>query len=477
MAGDELAGSGRSEHSPGFAGRAVLRISAIEFWERYSFYNMFALLPLFISAPTAKGGLGWTDAQALGFFGVYLLSVQLAPLIGGYVTDRWLRGGRAITLGSLSLMLGHGLLAMATLAPWLSRRAMAPWLDRTDSRLGEWAAPPGLPASLHTPYLVTTLCFFGAVFFVALGNGLFKPVLSVVVGRLPHASPGARDRAFTTYFLFINMGGILSTLLGGWLSQTLGWGWAFAAAAAGMAVALMVLARYNRAYIRPFAALEGRGLSSAESSADRDLSFVLPVALLLAIVIVGGICSYQSYGFVSLFTARLVDRNVGGFLIPPSWFTAVNPITIMLVTPIVMRWWARGGLGHNWSPTTKYASAFFLMALAFLALTSASVQAHTGAKASPVWIFFSIAIIAVTELIVAPATLSAMSRLPPPGRQNLTMGAYAAAMGVGAWLSGKLGAGIMGPQMTPALGGLIGVCITCGTFLVLLRRPLARLGI
>lgn len=66
----------------------------------------------------------------------------------------------------------------------------------------------------------------------ALGNGLFKPVLTVIIGRLPHASPHDRDAAFSTFFVFINIGGLLSLILGGLLSSRFGWGCVFAAAAA-----------------------------------------------------------------------------------------------------------------------------------------------------------------------------------------------------------------------------------------------------
>jgi POT family proton-dependent oligopeptide transporter len=463
-----------------FTARAVLRLSSIEFWERYCFYNMFALLALFAAAPVDHGGMGWSDGQALRFFGVYLLTVTLAPLFGGFITDRWLRGDRSLKAGAALLVVGHSLFMGPNLIPWLVEHftgaPMLAILQHAGAPLGRLVPPPGVPANLALPYLGISVCFYGAVVFVAIGSALFKPILTVVIGRLPHANGAERNGAFTTFFLFANIGGLFSTLLGGWLAQSFGWGWAFAAAAAGMVVALFAMTAFKSRYIEPFLGGEPRR-EDGGAAVIPSRSPGLAGAVLLSILIVSAVCSYQSYGFVSLFTANLVDRTIVGFTVPPSWFTAVNPVTIMVLTPILMRAWRKGGLGHDWSATGKFAAGFFLMALAFCGLAAAAAQAHGPVKANPLWIVGAIALIAAEELLTSPAGLAAITRLAPEHRQNIAVGAYGAAAGVGAWLSGKVGALAIEAGPMRVLPILAGASLLCGLLLVWQRRRLAAIAI
>ena len=468
----------------GFARLAVFWLSSIEFWERYAFYNMFALLALFVAAPVGAGGMGWSGGESLRFFGVYLLSVSVAPMVGGYLSDRWLSGGLALKLGALMLLAGYGLLAGPSFIPWLVERLtripMTGLLRESGASIGGFSLPRGLPAELALPYLSMTGCFYGAVLLVAVGNGLFKPIITVVISRLPYESPEDRDQAFTSLFLFSNIGGLFSTLLGGWLAQTYGWGWAFGAAALGMGVARISMSVFFKAYIEPYADVRGRSdpsLTGRLGITGNEWRFAFPVSVVLGIFILLCICSYQSYGFVSLFTARLVDRTVAGVLVPTSWFTAINPITIMVMTPLLARVWRKRGMARAWSTTGKFAVSFFLIAIAFVGLVAAAAQAKASGHASPLWIIAAIALMASAELMMTPAGLSAMTRLAPPNRQNLAVGAWSAAAGVGAWLSGKVGAMAIEADTVVVLAFVGGGAFLGGMVLIALRRAFAEMTI
>ncbi len=465
----------------GFVRRAVLRLSAIEFWERYGYYNMFTLLALFVAAPVARGGMGWSPGDALRFFGFYLLAVQVTPLVGGWITDKWLSGRWALRLGALGLLLGHSMMAGPSLIPWacerLTGRPLLATLVQLGAPLGQLHIPVGLPAGLSTPYLATTASFYGAVLLVALGNGLFKPIITTVTGRLPYASQAERESAFTAFFLFINIGGLVATLFGGWLGDNIGWGWAFGAAATGMGIAIVLMVLLGRRYVEPFLVPEAAPVASPVP-VPADWSFLRPIALLLVIIVIFGICSYQCYGFVGLFTATFVDRNVAGFMVPPSWFVSINPITIMAMTPILLGLWRRGGLGHDWSPTQKCAAGFLLTALGIAMLIGAVIQAETAGKASPLWIALVMLLIATAELLIVPAVLSAVTRLAPASRQPLAVGAYSAATGIGAWLSGEVGAQAMEAGKLPVLLAIAAVCLAMPVLLLaVLRRRFAALAI
>lgn len=451
-----------------FIRRAVLRLSAIEFWERYAFYTMFSLLALFVAAPVTAGGMGWSDGDSLRFFGVYLLCVQIAPLIGGWLGDR-IDGRRALKLGGLFLLFGHGLLAMPNLLAWAAEQwtglPMKALLGKAGAPLGNWTAPAALPGALQGVYLLITASFYGSVALVALGNGLFKPVLTVVVGRMPHADEGERNAAFTTFFVFLNAGGLLSTLLGGWLAQRFGWGWAFGASAAGMIVSIVTMFLLERTYIAPFI-----GKTRRHDVTEQDVAPVrgalLGVALLMIVFMVACIFSYQSYGFVSLFNARLVDRHVWGFEIPPSWFTALNPIAIMALSPLVAAVWRRRRAEGAWTPTVQVAAAFAAMCAGFLLLAAAAGEARAGALAAPGWVAGAIILIAASELLMTPIMQSSVTRLTPVRHQAFAIGALAGAAGLGAWLSGLLGAAAMEGDKAWALGAMAVATVACALVLL-----------
>ena len=465
----------------GFARRAVLRLSSIELWERYSFYNMFGLLPLFIAAPVAKGGLGWSGGDALRFFGVYLFSVSVAPLVGGWLSERWLGGRVALRLGMLLLLIGHVLLALAAVipvSPWLDAQAMRTIVVNTGGTLAHVGPPTSLSGGAATAYSAVTFCFYGAVAFVALGNGLFKPILSVVIGRLPHTSAGERESAFTLFFLFVNIGGLFSLLLGGWLHEVAGWSAAFVAAALGMVVALVVTTLLEARYIRPFVAPSSKSrVVDRDEARPEDQPWLAPMLLLMVFSILAAVASLQSYGFINLFIERSVARGIGGFTVPSSWFVALNPVIIMLVTPILVRGWRQGRLGHDWTTSARFAAGFVVMGLSYCLIYLASLQARTSDAVNPALVLGAIATIALGELFITPTGVAATTRIAPQRFQTVAVGALTAAIGVGGWLSGRVGALALEADTGTVLLGLAGLSLGTGALLVAFRSLLRRFAL
>lgn len=445
------------------ARRATRQIALVSMWERYSFYNMFALLALFLSASAAQGGLGWSEAGTLRVFGLYVLVVTTGPLVGGLVIERWMSGRHALIVGAGLLFAGHILLALTAL------------LASSGGQLGSG------PVSSHaaTTGSVKDLVLGASIVLVVAGNGLYNPMLTVVIGRLPHARPTARESAFTIFFTWANIGGLLSVVLGGWLSQRYGWTIAFAAAACGMMASIIALVRAGRC-VFPFVHGRDAGIVPAKRALPRSAgnpASIFPVAIMLAIVVVSAALSYQSYGFISLFIANAVDRDINGFIIPPSWVLALNPVTIMVMAPILLRSWSRQGLGYSWSATVRYAAGFLVMSLAFgcLALLIGHVPATGGA--SILWTAAVVMLLAFTELLTTPVGMSTFTRLAPLGRQALYLGSYGAAVGIGGWLSGAIGARATGGDSASVIAVVALSSALCGTTLILLRHRTARLAI
>ncbi len=424
--------------SPPSAHAALLRLSTIEMWERMSYYILTALLPLFLTAPLAAGGGGWDEGGALRFYGIYIACITVAPFFGGLVSDRWLGSSRALYAGAACMLLGHVALGIS-----------------------------GLEGGVGTT-------FYTGLVLVAAGNGLFKPNISVLVGRLPYASPGARDAAFGTFWMFINIGSLVAIVLGGLVAERFGWHSAFGIAAFGMAVAISLMWVFGARYIAPYVTPpQGAGSGYAEV----DWGFVAPFAVVFVVVAIFGVAYYQIFGALSLFTAKHIDRELFGLQIPTIWIVSLNPVFMLILMPIVSKNWSDGrGLAHAWSTTGKMALGFVLLALAFAVILGAVVSAGDN-LASPLWIVAAVFLLTCAELMTGPIALAAVSRLAPAPIANLAMGGFSAAVGIGALLSGQVGALTVDYGIGFVFSVIIvGAILTAG-ILFLSRRWLARLDI
>jgi len=167
-----------------------------EMWERFSYYGMRALLVLYM-----VDFFKWNQEDASKIYKWYTSLVYLTPLLGGYVADRVLGNKWAIVIGALLMAIGHFLMAFPDL-----------WI------------------------------FYAALGFLIMGNGFFKPNMSVQVGRLYPQNDPRRDGAYTIFYMGINLGAFLSPLVCGALKDTpgLGFHWGFGAAGVGMVLGLLV---------------------------------------------------------------------------------------------------------------------------------------------------------------------------------------------------------------------------------------------
>ena len=140
--------------------------------ERFGYYTMLAIFVLFLQA---KFGLAASETSTI--FGVFLGVVYFMPLIGGLIADKWLGYGKTVTIGIVVMFLGYLLLAAPT--------------GRTGLSMG---------------------ILFSALFLIALGTGLFKGNLQVMVGNL-YDTPqykSMRDSAFSIFYMAINIGALYS---------------------------------------------------------------------------------------------------------------------------------------------------------------------------------------------------------------------------------------------------------------------------
>lgn len=174
-----------------------------EMWERFGFYLLIGIFFLYMteSKDAFFPGMGFSGAKASDIYGSYLALVYLTPFIGGLLADRYLGYRLSITIGGILFSLGYFGLSF---------------------------------------YNETT--FYLSLLFIILGNGLFKPNISTLVGKIYDANPKYRemkDSGYNIFYMGINVGAFLSNFVAAYLRINYGWGWAFAAAGIGMLLGVL----------------------------------------------------------------------------------------------------------------------------------------------------------------------------------------------------------------------------------------------
>lgn len=159
-----------------------------EMWERFSYYGMRALLVLFLTASLLDEGWGWERADALILYGWYTGLVYLTPIFGGLIADKLLGYRNAIVLGALIMTIGHASMALEVFADFF---------------------------------------FFIGLLCLIIGNGLFKPNISSIVGQLYKTQGKEKDAGYTIFYMGINAGAFLGILLCGYIGEKIGWHWGF----------------------------------------------------------------------------------------------------------------------------------------------------------------------------------------------------------------------------------------------------------
>ena len=184
-----------------------------EMWERFCYYGMRALLVLYLtSALTASNpGFGWTEKGAYNLYGWFTGLVYFFPLFGGLIADRFIGPHRSVVFGGILMALGE-------LALWGTEIFRA----HADSAI-TFASSPS-----------TSLVFFASLALITVGNGFFKPCISVMVSQLYGPEDKRRDAAFTYFYMGINVGAFLAPFVAGTVAEKFGWHWGFGVASLGM---------------------------------------------------------------------------------------------------------------------------------------------------------------------------------------------------------------------------------------------------
>ena len=328
-----------------------------EMWERFSFYSMLALFTLYLRDPVQ--GFGWTAAEATTLYANYLMFVYASPLIGGFIADRFTGYRKAVMIGGVFFMAGHGLLSIPAM----------------------WAV-----------YLALTC--------LVIGNGFFKPNVSTMVGNLYPEGSALKDRAYNIFYMGINIGACLAPIVMEIVKAYFGFHAAFAVAAFGMLISVGILWYFKNLVEQPgelAARQHNRAMEKANSAATavdappsnisdqetdetaprsanqarQDLMNAVPnskrimaLIVIFVIVIVFWMVFHQNGSTLTYWADDNTDWNVSGTI-----SQSINAFWVVVLTfPLIWVWGQLAKRGKEPATPTKMAIGMTLTGLSFIVL-------------------------------------------------------------------------------------------------------------
>lgn len=422
----------------GFFGhpKGLFTLFFTEFWERFSYYGMRAILVYYMYYEVTRGGLGLDESISLAIVSIYGSLVYMSGIIGGWLADRIFGASKAVFYGGILIMLGHIALS--------------------------------IPGSISL--------FFVSMVLIVLGTGLLKPNVSSVVGEMYSEDDQRRDAGFSIFYMGINLGGFLAPLLVGTVGLEINFHLGFSIAAVGMFLGLIIFMYTKKKNL----GLAGTYVPSPLSPAERRKVFtsigigIVILAVIVAITIPLGLLTFDSFilvvgilglliptlyfivmyrsprttsversrliAYIPLFVASIMfwaiqeqgstilanyadkrtQLNFAGITISPAWFQSLNPLFIIILAPVFAWVWIKLG---NRQPTIpkKFALGLLFGGLSFLVILLPAYLGGENSLVNPLWLVLSYFIVVLGELCLSPVGLSATTKLAPAAFSAQTM--------------------------------------------------------
>ena len=365
-----------------------------EMWERFSYYGMRSLLVYYMIKH-----LQFTQERSSEIYGLYTGFVYFTPLFGGMLADRLLGQRRTVILGGVLMAIGHFLMAFESL-------------------------------------------FFLALIFLILGNGAFKPNISTQVGALYPVGDHRRDRAFSIFYMGINLGAFFSPLICGTLGEKVGYPWGFGAAGVGMVIGLLVYL-WGQKHLAPDLIMQKKGSieqRSSEPMTREDWLKIGAIFVMMALSIVFWSVYEQQGNTMALWADANTDRMILGWEMPASWFQSFNPLMIFILVPVLNMFWGwQDRHGKEPSSVAKMGIGCILLAVAFLVLIPPARELAVSPKASLWWLTACAFVLTIGEVYLSPIGLSLVTKIAPARIVSMMMGVWFLSSFFGNYLSGYLG--------------------------------------
>lgn len=439
-----------------------------EMWERFSYYGMRAILILYLTKKLMEGGLGMDEKYAMLLYGYFTGFVYFTPLIGGWLADRYLGKRLAVMIGGVTMMLGQFTLF-------------------------------GLNS--------TTGLYIGLLLLI-IGNGFFKPNISTLVGGLYKDGDSRRDAAFTIFYMGINLGAMIAPLVIGVVTDNMfattnedgsisyGYRYGFLVSGIGMLLGQVIFNLLGPKYLgdlgtKPIGAVSDSLVTESLKSVNPETREVLDekqekqrisVIFILLIFAVFFWAGFEQAGSsLSLYTDKYIDRSIGSFEIPTSWFQSVNPLFIVTLAPLFTLFWA-SPIGRRLTTPVKMGVGMIILGAGFLFMIGAVAERNANGdvndvnnKAALMWLIMTYLLHTIGELCISPVGLSVVTKLSPPKLASVLMAV---------WMLSSFFANIVGGYIASyveTMGAgevftyIAGFVTVCGVLLILLNRVILKL--
>lgn len=286
-----------------------------EMWERFSYYGMRALLVLFLTAAIlGEGGWGWERSEALVLYGWYTGLVYVTPILGGLIADKLTGYRKAVILGALLMTLGHASMALE---------------------------------------ITSDVFFYIGLGLLILGNGLFKPNISSMVGQLYKNQGKEKDAGYTIFYMGINAGAFLGILLCGYIGESVGWHYGFGLAGIFMFFGMLQFYYAQKIFgnigLTPKKIKENEGVvedvinniediieEQKESKITKDRLIVIGIFAFFTIFFWWAF--EQAGGSMTIFAANYTDRILigDGAMIFKIFNTLLTVIPLLIITWVLL---------------------------------------------------------------------------------------------------------------------------------------------
>lgn len=431
----------------------------IEFWERFSYYGMRAILLYFMYSSVNDGGLGFEKSMAQSIMSLYGSLIMMSGIIGGWLADRITGARNALLYGAILIMTGHIVLA--------------------------------LPNGGITGFLIS-------MFFIIIGTGLLKPNISSVVGGIYPKGDSRMDNGFTIFYMSVNMGALLAPIIVGELQTSYGFHTGFGAAAFGMALSLIGYVLYSKKNLGRIGMDPVNPLNTEEKKHIIKRGSIITIIAIIILIISYltntltfdnisylitflGVAIPVSY-FIFMFKSRETDstekkrllayiplfisavmfwsiqeqgssilgefadhnvqRNLSeisniNFTIPAAFFQSINPLFIVLLAPVLTMIWSKLGKKAPSTPT-KFALGLLFAGLSFILMVIPTLNMKEDTLINPLWLVASFILCVIGELCLSPVGSSVTVKLAPKAFESQMMSlwflASSAAQGINAQL-------------------------------------------
>lgn len=406
--------SGRVSSVKDLHPKGMYVLAFTEIFERLSFYTLSFLLVLFTSDSLEKGGLGWTKESALAITSLYTFGAFTLPIIGGFLADKYIGAFRAALLGGILIMFGHIFMYFAD--------------------------------ANHLPI------FYIALSSVALGTAFFKPCLPSMLGQLYKKNSSMREAGFSYYYMGINLGAMVAGISSGMLLKTYGYHTALSSAGVGMALGLVVFIAGKKHLVpaeqvsKEVFKKQNPKTASKKSAERKALQYLCLSYLFVACWAL--VYNLAVSGTLSLYIENYTQKTIFNFDIPTTFFASLESVGILLSAPALIYLYKK--MGDRRAPHffTQMNIAVLLSTLALSLLTFMAYKVNdVDLSASPGFMPFMwyemailILIVSVSEVMISPVMMSAISILSPEKYKTLFQSFNLFIIGVMGLVAGKVGA-------------------------------------